>query len=48
MQTKNILTLKTTLNFFEKYTRYDVTRLTNIGRNNVATINGYGIKEKKE
>ena len=32
---------------FEKYTRFDVTRLTKIRRNNVATINGYAIKEKE-
>lgn len=44
---KKYFDFKNDFKLFEKYTRFDVTRLTNIGRNNVATINGYGIKEKE-
>ncbi len=32
---------------YEKYTRFDATRILNLGRNNVSTMYGYSVKEKE-
>ena len=32
---------------YEKYSRFDVARIANLGRNNVSTMYGYAIKEKE-